>query len=202
MEGSKQVLLFDLGGVLADLGTPASDMGLDMTEEAFWEVWLNSTSVHTWEMGKLDTPEFCRRIAAELAQDPDTIESRLRAWRLRFFPGVDDMVRSIPSTITVALLSNTNEIHWGPLANADLFKRFDHLFLSYENGHYKPMPAAFEQVITHFGCERRDVLFLDDSPRNVEAAIDFGIDAHRVCGAEESRAVIERELLTATFFHA
>jgi putative hydrolase of the HAD superfamily len=194
MEGTKQVLLFDLGGVLADLGTPASDMGLDMTEEAFWNVWLNSESVHTWEMGKLDTPEFCKRIADELAQDLDTIESRLRAWRLTFFPGVEDLINSIPRTVTVALLSNTNQIHWEPLANASVFDRFDHLFLSYKNGRYKPMRAAFDQVTEHFGCEPDEVLFLDDAPRNIDAAIEIGIDAYRVYGAEESRAVIEREL--------
>ena len=196
MEGNNRVVLFDLGGVLADLGTPASDMGLAMSEEAFWEVWMNSASVHTWEMGQIDTPEFCRRIAAELSQDPDTIEARLRAWRLSFFPGVEDLVCSIPRTVSVALLSNTNEIHWDPLADANLFRRFDQLFLSYEIGHCKPMRAAFDRVTEHFGCNPEDVLFLDDSPRNVAAAIEFGIDAYRVYGAEESRTVIERELLT------
>ncbi len=195
MSTGKRVLLFDLGGVLADLGTPASDMGLEMTEEAFWAIWLNSTSVHAWEMGKLDTAEFCQRIAGELAQDPNTIEARLRAWRLRFFPGVEDLVLSIPGTISVALLSNTNEIHWGPLAPAEVFTRFDHLFLSYETGHYKPMRTAFEQVTAHFGCKPGDVLFLDDSPRNVAAAIEVGLDARRVYGGGECRAVVERELL-------
>jgi HAD superfamily hydrolase (TIGR01509 family) len=196
MSKKKRVLLFDLGGVLADLGTPTSDMGLDMTEEAFWATWLNSENVHAFEMGKLDAPEFCRRIAGELGQeDTDTFEERLRAWRLTLFPGVADLIRSIPQTIPIALLSNTNEIHWDPLATAGVFTRFDQLFLSYETGHYKPMQSAFEQVTARFGCDPDDVLFLDDSPRNVAAAIETGFDAHRVYGVTESRAVIERELL-------
>ena len=171
-------------------------MGLDMSEEDFWEVWLGSTHVHAFETGELATPEFCRRIAVDLGQPGGAeFETRLRRWRLRLYPGVPDLVRSIPGTIPVALLSNTNEIHWDQVASSgDLFGRFDHLFLSYETGHYKPSRVAFDQVTEHFGCQPGDVLFLDDSPHNVEAAIEIGFDAHRVRGTEESRAVIEREL--------
>lgn len=196
MNRNKRVLLFDLGGVLADLGTPASDMDLDMSEEAFWDVWLNSASVRTWEMGRLDTPDFCRRIAAELSQDPDTIEARLRNWRLAFFPGVEALVHSIPETTSLALLSNTNEIHWCQVASSgDVFDRFEHLFLSFETGNYKPARAAFEQVTARFDCDPGDVLFLDDSAQNVAAAIDVGLDAHQVRGTAESRIVIERTIL-------
>ena len=189
------MLLFDLGGVMADLGTPASDIGLDMSEADFWATWVHSASVHAWEMGRLETPEFCTRIAAELGQDPEPgFEQRLRAWHLRLFPGIEDLVDSVAGSATIALLSNTNEIHWHQVASDDVFARFDHLFLSYETGHYKPMPVAFEQVTRHFNCDPSDVLFLDDSQRNIDAAIEAGLRAHRVEGVEQSRDVIRREL--------
>ena len=181
--------------MLADLGTPASDMGLDMSEEDFWAVWLHSSSVHAWEMGNLDTPDFCARIAAELGlADETNVEQRLRSWRLNLYPGVDELVASIPESIPVALLSNTNEVHWSHVAAGHIFSRFQYLFLSYETGHYKPMSGAYEQVTAYFNCDPADVLFLDDSPRNIEAALDVGFDAHRVAGVEESRAVIRSEL--------
>jgi putative hydrolase of the HAD superfamily len=197
MSEKNRVLLFDLGGVLADLGTPAADVGLDMTNDEFWGVWLNSSSVHAFETGKLDRDVFCRRIARELGwPDAESFESRLRQWQLPLYPGVEDLVRSIPDSVRIALLSNTNELHWAQVVSStDLFARFDHLFLSYESGHYKPMHAAFEQVTAHYGCVPGDVLFLDDSSLNIAAAIEVGFDAHRVRGVDESRAVIDRELL-------
>ena len=169
-------------------------MGLDMAEAAFWDIWINSASVNAFETGRLDTPEFCRRIAGELGQsETDGFEARLKAWKLMLYPGVEEMVHAIPRSVSVALLSNTNEIHWGQVASTDsTFARFDRLFLSYETGHYKPMRAAFEQVSAHFRCNPTDVLFLDDSEHNVAAAKGVGFDAHRTRGISEVRAVIDR----------
>ncbi len=54
MNRGNRVLLFDLGGVLADLGEPAKAIGLELTEEEFWQSWLNSASVHAFIEQGLD----------------------------------------------------------------------------------------------------------------------------------------------------
>lgn len=194
MNNAHRVLLFDLGGVLADLGEPAKAIGLDLTEEGFWQIWLNSANVHAFERGELAAHDFFSAIAGEFGQaDVDDFQNRLHAWRLPLFPGVEEMIRSIPDDRRLALLSNTNAMHWDQVVKAtDVFTIFDHLFLSFETGHYKPDAKSYEQVVRHFDCDPGDVLFLDDSPRNVTAARELGFDAHRVCGIREARAIVSR----------
>ena len=196
MNKGKQVLLFDLGGVLADLGAPAQAIGLDLTDEGFWEIWLNSANVHAFEKGEIEASDFFSGIAAELGQVSDeAFEQRLRAWQLQLFPGAEALIHSIPDHYRVALLSNTNAVHWEQVVSAtDIFSRFDHLFLSFETGLYKPTAESFEQVVMHFNCEPGDVLFLDDSQRNVAGANSIGIEARRTRGIEEARAIIAARL--------
>lgn len=196
MNKENSVLLFDLGGVLADLGEPAKAIGLELTEEEFWQTWLNSASVHAFEQGELETPEFLSRIATEFGQaDVGDFERRFQAWQLRLFPGAETALRSLPEDCRVALLSNTNEVHWEQVVGAtDVFSIFDRLFLSFETGLYKPVAESFEQVVAHFDCNPGDVLFLDDSLRNVNAASEQGLNAHVARGIHEARAIIAREI--------
>lgn len=195
MNKRDQVVLFDLGGVLADLGKPAKAIGLGITEEEFWKTWLNSANVHAFETGEITASEFFHRIAAEFGQaDDQTFEKRLRAWHLPLFPGVEAMIRSVPEHCRIALLSNTNEMHWKQVVSTtDIFSAFDYLFLSFETGYYKPATKSFEQVVAVLDCEPVDVLFLDDSSRNVDAATSFGFKAHQTRGVEAASAILDNK---------
>lgn len=196
MNNKDQVVLFDLGGVLADLGEPAKALGLGITEEQFWDTWLNSTNVHAFEMGEMEASEFFPSIAAEFGQsDGAAFEDRLRSWHLPLFPGAEAMIHSVPDHCRVALLSNTNAMHWEQVVSTtDIFAAFDYLFLSFETGYYKPAMKSFEQVVAVLDCEPGDVLFLDDSSRNVDAAISFGFEAHQTWGVAAATAVINSKL--------
>lgn len=193
---SSRIVLFDLGGVLADLGEPAKSIGLELSEDGFWDVWLNSDSVHAFERGEMETREFLLRIAGELGLAAGAeFEERFRNWHLSLFPGAEAMIRDVPDDCRVALLSNTNTVHWEQVVSAtEIFATFDVLFLSYETGHYKPAVEAFEQVVAHFDCEPADVLFLDDSSRNVDAAISFGFEAYQSLGVDAAAAFLNSKL--------
>lgn len=189
-----RVVLFDLGGVLADLGEPTKTIGLDLSEERFWQIWLNSPHVHAFERGKLAAHDFISGVADEFEQaDVEDFENRLRRWHLKLFPGTEELIQFVSTKHRAALLSNTNAVHWDQVTGAtDIFSAFDHLFLSFETGHYKPDAISYEQVVTHFDCEPADVLFFDDSPRNIIAARELGFDAHQVHGIADVRAIISR----------
>ncbi|MGI9223837.1 MAG: HAD-IA family hydrolase [Woeseiaceae bacterium] len=203
MNKGNRIVLFDLGGVLADLGEPAQAIGLDITEKRFWEIWLNSENVHAFEMGEMEASEFFPAIATEFGQaDNEAFEESLRAWHLPLFPGAEAMIHSVPDECYVALLSNTNAMHWEQVTSeTDIFSRFDHLFLSFETGLYKPTAESFEQVIAHFECKPGDVLFLDDSPRNVAGAGKLGFEACQTRGIDEARAIIGERLKGAGYAH-
>lgn len=193
MSATRPVLLLDLGGVLADLGDPVTAMGLDMTPIEFWKTWTSSAVVRALETGQMDEAEFLREIPAVLGcSDSTPFADRFHAWQLTLFPGVVEIVRNAATDCRVALLSNTNEIHWRQVTAASrVFDEFEHVFLSYRTGHYKPEPAAFHDVTEFFDCAPGDVVFLDDSKPNVTAARDLGIDARRVAGVSE----LEQQLL-------
>lgn len=187
MSAARPVLLLDLGGVLADLGDPVAAMGLDMTLPEFWKTWTSSSVVRALETGHMDEEAFFREIPAALRYSKDTpFRTRFHSWQLRLFSNVENCIHVATKRYRVALLSNTNEIHWQQLTAAScVFDVFDKIFLSYETGNYKPEPAAFHDVMEHFGCAPDEIVFLDDSEPNIVAARKLGIDAHQVVGGAE-----------------
>jgi putative hydrolase of the HAD superfamily len=187
------ILLFDLGGVLVDLGDPAGDMRLDMSNEAFWKLWLASPLVHQLETGQIDVEGFFTGFGAGVGV-PDTADfgQRLRRWNLPMFEGVEPYLRSLAGDNDIALLSNTNEIHWQQvLSQTDVFDCFSQLFLSFETGNAKPGAAAFLDVVEHFGCAPADVAFFDDNVNNVAAATAAGFRAKQVRGLAELRQAVD-----------
>ena len=96
MNSGTRILLFDLGGVLSDLGDPVTAMGLDLEVDDFWAIWLGSSDVHAFEMGALAASEFFPRIAVELGQSHTSdFESRFRAWQLKLFAGAEEFIQSV-----------------------------------------------------------------------------------------------------------
>ena len=196
MNSATRILLFDLGGVLADFGDPVTAMGLDLEVDDFWMIWIGSSDVREFETGVLATSEFCPRIAGELGQvDTSDFESRFRAWRLKLFAGAEEFIQSVSKHYQLALLSNTNEVHWQQIVSSTpIFSSFAKTFLSFETGHHKPTVESYDQVISHFDCDPGAIFFLDDSPKNVRAAQQLRIDAHQVCGIEQARAIVANDL--------
>ena len=183
---SASILLLDLGGVLADLGSPTAAIGLEMSDDEFWSIWLASDAVAAFETGRSDYDEFRKKLASEFPSHArGAIESRLPAWRLNLYPEVEDLVDVASRRFDLALLSNTNSLHWGQLDDsARVFSKFAKLFLSFETGLYKPDEASFLQVSEHFNCDPSDISFFDDSEANVSAAASLGINAKKVAGPQ------------------
>jgi putative hydrolase of the HAD superfamily len=186
------ILLLDLGGVLVDLGDPAGAMQLGMDNEAFWTIWLSSPLVHQLETGQLDAEGFVARFGAGVGiPDAADFGRRLRRWKLPLFDGVEPYLRSLAKTTDIALLSNTNEIHWQHvLSQSDVFDSFSHLFLSFETGNAKPQAAAFLDVVQHFDRAPADIFCLDDIANNVAAAKASGLRAKEVSGIAELRQAV------------
>jgi len=189
--GDRSVLLFDLGGVLVDLGSPSEAMELELNADEFWNLWLGSHIVHEYETGLISSKEFFEQFGSAVGiSDPEEFESRFQRWQLRVFPGAEALIRSLAKTHRLALLSNTNDVHWqSVLSRTQIFSVFSDLFLSYEIGHLKPNPEVFEFVLDKLGCAPSEVLFFDDTEKNVIAAKKLAIDAVQVNGIDDVAAV-------------
>ena len=188
-----KVVVFDLGGVLLQLRNPIRTFGLDMTEATFLERWLKSPGVREFERGAVDAETFARSMVRELELDMQWQEflRRFDSWPERIFPEAMALLDAVPAGIGRALLSNINASHWGrtDIAGA-LDGHFDRIFLSFRTGLLKPDPQAFAQVATAFGLPAEALLFFDDNPLNVSAAIESGMQAFICNGPPDARRVL------------
>lgn len=193
---ASKIILFDLGGVLVDLGDPVAEIGLSLSSDEFWKLWLSSPIVRGFETGRVSTTEFTARFGKVLGfGNPQEFERRIRRWKLPLFDGAEAYLQELGDRAEIALLSNTNAIHWQHvLSQTDVFGGFENLFLSFETGHAKPDVTAFRDVIEHFDCAPDDVVFVDDSPANIAAATEFGFDAHQTAGIDAAKQVVSAYL--------
>jgi len=191
--GKHSIILFDLGGVLLHLADTGSNFGVEGEERQFHRSWLLSPSVREFERGAISAEEFARRIVPELHlpyEWPEFLQ-RFDRWPEKLYPGVTQLLAQVGEYRRVALLSNTNAIHWGRRDIAGVLEPFfDHTFLSFRTGLLKPDSDAFLQVSRHYDCRPDDILFLDDNPLNIDAANAVGIRAYLARGMQDVRNVL------------
>lgn len=87
--------------------------------------------------------------------------------------------------VKLGILSNTCDAHWSYIS--DHFPivsqvKWDHIILSYEHGCMKPNEQIYQIAQDKTNCDKDQVLFIDDRDDNVEAANQFGWNAHVAMG--------------------
>jgi putative hydrolase of the HAD superfamily len=190
-----QVVLFDLGGVLVELGGVDRFGNLigEFDASEIWRVWLTSDWVRCYERGRCSREEFAAGMVDEhdLQVSAGEFIEEFQNWPQGLIPGAVGLIEGLVRNVRTACLSNTNELHWNEQADAHLLQElFETRFLSHEIGLVKPDREIYDHVLTGLGCAPTEVLFLDDNQLNVEGARSVGINAHRVSGVEAARAVL------------
>lgn len=183
------VLLFDFGGVLTDLDRERcirSFAALGFDVRPYLGAYRQAGCFSLLEQGKISVGEFCNELRRLSGNPALTDEALIKAWQ-DFLIGVPaerlDMLLKLRHHYPVSLLSNTNAIHWEQGRHFFDYKGlsagdfFDHTFLSYEMGIEKPAPELFDAVVKQLGVPADEVLFLDDSEVNCEAARRCGLQA-------------------------
>lgn len=197
------VVLFDLGGVLVDLGG-MGDLGVfagESSEDELWRRWLVCPWVRRFERGLCDADSFARGMVDSWSMrvEPEVFLEAFASWPRGLLPGARELVRGVSTHSRVGCLSNTNALHadrqWVEFGIADLFAD---RFLSHEMGLVKPDRAAFDYVVEALGCPAERILFLDDNQINVEGARAAGLRSERTRGIEEARGILAGVGLSAT----
>src|SRR5438270_4520430 len=136
------------------------------TPEQMWSRWLTCEWVRAFERGQCTAADFAAGVVTDwdLEIPPEAFLAEFGTWLVGPLPGADELVAATAEQMTVACLSNTNEVHWAAGAHQwPLLQRFDRTFLSFELGMVKPDPEIFVHVVNELAVDPPRVLFLDDN---------------------------------------
>lgn len=188
-------VVFDLGGVLAEFGGVERMQKLARMDspDQMWARWLSCDWVRRFERGHCPPEEFAAGLVAEweLELTGDEFLTEFREWLVGPLPGAEELVARTRDVLPVAVLSNTNAVHWEAGAHRwPLLRMFDRSFLSFEIGMVKPDPEIFSHVVTTLDTDPERVVFLDDNMLNVDQALAEGLTARQVVGVEQARAAL------------
>lgn len=188
-EPSRDVLLFDLGGVLIDFAGFAELPGLLREPPSPAEVrrrWIGSKAVRRFERGDIGPEEFGDAFRSEWGLEISTGQflARFTSWARGLYPGAAELLQRLNDRLPMACLSNSNVLHT-PLHRSAIRPYIQQCFFSNELGLLKPQPEIFALVIRELAVPAGRIAFFDDTEVNVEAALRAGMDAHRVEGVAE-----------------
>lgn len=188
MERVIKNIVFDLGGVIMTLD-PAEALrrfkALGLSDaERYLDAYTQSGIFGNLEEGKITAEDFRSKLSS-LTGHELTFDECKHAW-LGYRKDVPqrnlDLLKELRAKdYRLILLSNTNPfmMDWALSSEFDgkgssLNDYFDTLYLSYRLGIMKPAPDFFRQVLDNENILPEETLFVDDGPRNVEAAGKLG----------------------------
>ena len=179
-----KLILFDLGGVVVRwVGIQAlSDLtGLSVQNVA--EKFSSSDIANRFERGLCSHDDFIQefRQLFQLTGSDTELIALWNSWVQSPYEGIEDAIYELKKFYRVACLSNTNELHWKHLSSyMDLDRLFDPGYASHHIHEAKPNMSCYQYVIENLKLEPEQILFLDDTQANVDAAKNAGIQAHKV----------------------
>lgn len=191
-------IVFDLGNVLIDLdndfygnGWPA---GINAQALESFNVWVSEQNLWLkYEKGQVSTAEFVELLSTRLELSPTQITDYWNRILIGIQPKRFALLEELQKRFPLYVLSNTNELHieWvrrhvKDLGIPDFESRFfSEIFYSYEVGAVKPEPEIYEaaekgikaRLNKGHQLSPKQLLFIDDRPENVEAALSRGWQA-------------------------
>ena|SRR3990167_1174285 len=199
-----RIALFDLGGVILDW-SPARLYQKLFSDPAECDRFLSSVCTMDWHMRHDAGASFADNAAPLIAQYPQ-YESQIRAWGGRWMEmfggciaGSERLIESLAGRgQPIFGLSNIPSEGWPPVRDAfPVFSRFRQVVVSGDVKMVKPDPRIFHYTLAQMGGPSPDeVLFIDDSPKNIATADALGFRTHLFRGAPGlERALIVEGLL-------
>ncbi|MEM7563084.1 MAG: HAD family phosphatase [Pseudomonadota bacterium] len=190
-----EVILFDLGGVLVELGPePLPSCCLPEGQMFRLENWFSSEIAIAFEKGMATPEEFAESLQRDLNLNASAKEiiRHFTNWPKGVFPGVHQLLGTLQNRYRLALLTNTNELHWPRITDEfKILHWFEHSFASHQLNMVKPDADLYQHVIRTLNLLPHEILFLDDNFKNVLAAEKAGMRAIQVNGPEELRVALQ-----------
>lgn len=194
------VVVFDLGGVLLDWNPRHLYRKIFAGDEPAMERFLAEVCHSDWNLAQDAGRDFDDAIAALMPRHREHLP-HIAAWRDRF----GEMIAGeLHETVAVAadlrargvpLCALTNWSHetFPPQRGRFAFMDwFEGIVVSGEEKVIKPDPRIFRILLERYGLVAAETVFIDDNPRNAQAATGLGMHGLHFRSAAELRRDLAR----------
>lgn len=180
--GVQMIALWDLGNVVVQwnpdkilqrTGLPANRANLLRQHLFESELWLDL------DRGVTDEETVAAEISALSDLQPSELFECFDIVResLTDLPESVELIQQMHSAgIPLYVLSNMSLVNAQYLRGRPYFELFNGVVISAEEKMIKPDPALFELVLKRYDLKAVDVVFIDDSEPNIDAAKSLGIN--------------------------
>jgi 2-haloacid dehalogenase len=181
MSAQVTAVVFDLGNVLVRWDPRFLYRQLLDTDDAV-EAFLAEVCTPEWNEAQDRGRPWADGIAEAVARHPEH-EALIRAFYDRWDEMCPGLVEGTPEVLAeladarvpLYALSNWSlETFERVRHRFDFLERFDGLVISAAERLVKPEPAIFELLLERYGLVAERTVFIDDAPRNIEAAAALG----------------------------
>jgi putative hydrolase of the HAD superfamily len=149
---------------------------------SIFEKLSDPTLIQRVTTGAISDEQWRDTVAQQLVEiHGDGARQAVHEWSRRIGDldtGVINLVRTLRSRFTIALLSNATSRLRSDLAAHDIADDFDYIFSSSEIGISKPDVEVFTYVGRILDVAPEEWLFIDDIAGNVAAANGLGVRSH------------------------
>ena len=186
-------IIFDLGGVLIDWNPRYVYRQIfDSEEKIDW--FFENICTHEWNEHQ-DAGRSLKEATDELLAKHPEHENEIRAYYDRWEEMLGgpihetvSILRSLKETNKYKLYALTNwsaETFPVALQRYDFLQWFDGIVMSGEEKTRKPFPEIYQVLLDRFNVNPSEVIFIDDSLRNIEGAKTVGIDSIHFQSSEQ-----------------
>ena len=193
-----KALLWDFGNVIVRWD-PRTLYAKIFKEPAELDRFLSHVCTMEWHMAHDGGVSFAENRARLLPQHPEYAEA-IEAWESRWWEMFSGAIPETEAAIETlhergvpqyGLSNVSHETVEGTMALSPAFGRLAGVIASGLEGVMKPDPAIFHLACHRFGHAPEDILFVDDSARNIDAARDLGFDVHHFTDPAALRPALE-----------
>ena len=185
-----RAVIFDMGGVLVDLDIEGCKTAFKriLDYQKIDEIIDPCHQKGIWgdlEEGVLSADEF-RKIVLSGSRPgavPQEVDEAMSYILVGIEPYKVELLRKMAESYDLYMLSNNNEISIKRSskmfadAGIPMEKLFRKCFLSYQMKALKPSATFYKRVMEEIGRPSDELLFIDDSQKNVDGAIAAGLPA-------------------------
>ena len=184
------LILFDVGNVILPfdlrIAMKQFEKECGFPSEKIFHRLMGGELDHSFESGRITPQEFYEHVTRELGMEI-SYDRFVTIWSDIFSENerVSALIRRLRKEYPIALISNTNVLHFEFVyRNFPIVREVGQFILSYEVGYRKPDPKIYQSALGRFGATPQRTLYIDDLEKFVKAAEELGLCGIHFTGAD------------------